>query len=55
MTHLLFADLPASIPGWVPDVFTTAIKIFVVVKTSGTQPGMLAGRSAKRRKEFMRF
>ena len=31
MTHLLFADLPASIPGWVPDVFTTAIKIFVVV------------------------
>src|SRR6201996_9298586 len=32
MTSLyLFADLPASVPGWVPDVFTTAIKIFVVV------------------------
>jgi NADH-quinone oxidoreductase subunit H len=30
-SFLLFADLPASIPGWVPDVFTTAIKIFVVV------------------------
>ena len=27
----LFADLPASVPGWVPDVFTTFIKIFVVV------------------------
>jgi NADH-quinone oxidoreductase subunit H len=31
MTPLLFADLPASIPDWVPDVFTTLIKIVVVV------------------------
>src|ERR1017187_9986329 len=32
MTSLpLFADLPASVPLWVPDVFTTLIKIFVVV------------------------
>ena len=30
-TALLFADLPASVPLWVPDVFTTLIKIFVVV------------------------
>jgi NADH-quinone oxidoreductase subunit H len=28
---LLFADLPASVPGWVPDVFTSLIKIFVLV------------------------
>src|SRR5476651_857502 len=28
---LLFADLPASVPPWVPDVFTTLIKIFVLV------------------------
>src|SRR5580658_1828773 len=28
---LLFADLPASIPGWVPDVFASVIKIFVVI------------------------
>src|ERR1700733_10824700 len=27
----LFADLPSSVPLWVPDVFITAIKIFVVV------------------------
>jgi len=27
----LFADLPSSVPLWVPDVFTTLIKIFVVV------------------------
>jgi NADH-quinone oxidoreductase subunit H len=31
MDHLLFADLPASVPLWVPDVFTTLIKIFIVV------------------------
>jgi NADH-quinone oxidoreductase subunit H len=32
MTHLLFfADMPAIVPMWVPDVFTTAIKIFVLV------------------------
>ena len=31
ISPLLFADLPASIPLWVPDVFTTLIKIFVVV------------------------
>ena len=31
MTHYIFADLPPSVPGWVPDVFVTAIKIFVVV------------------------
>src|SRR5271163_5195338 len=28
---LLFADLPASVPLWVPDVFVTLIKIFVLV------------------------
>src|ERR1700689_4524854 len=28
---LFFADLPASVPGWVPDVFTSLIKIFVLV------------------------
>ena len=28
---LLFADLPASVPAWVPDVFTSLIKIFIVV------------------------
>jgi len=28
---LLFADLPASVPGWVPDVFTSLIKIFILV------------------------
>ncbi|HEV3271805.1 MAG TPA: complex I subunit 1 family protein [Candidatus Methylacidiphilales bacterium] len=28
---LLFADLPASIPLWVPDVFVSLIKIFVLV------------------------
>jgi NADH-quinone oxidoreductase subunit H len=31
MTSLFFADLPPSVPLWVPDVFVTAIKIFVVV------------------------
>ena len=31
MTPLLFADLPASVPGWVPDVFVSLIKIFVLV------------------------
>ncbi|HUB66253.1 MAG TPA: complex I subunit 1 family protein [Candidatus Methylacidiphilales bacterium] len=30
-TPLLFADLPASIPGWVPDVFASVIKIAVVI------------------------
>jgi NADH-quinone oxidoreductase subunit H len=28
---LFFADMPAEVPGWVPDVFVTAIKIFVLV------------------------
>ena len=27
----LFADLPASVPTWVPDVFTSLVKIFIVV------------------------
>jgi NADH-quinone oxidoreductase subunit H len=27
----LFADLPAIVPGWVPDAFTSFVKIFVVV------------------------
>ena len=27
----LFADLPASVPTWVPDVFVTFIKIFILV------------------------
>ncbi len=31
MIPCLFADLPASVPTWVPDVFVSAIKIFVVV------------------------
>jgi NADH-quinone oxidoreductase subunit H len=31
MTHFTFADLPSDVPAWVPDVFVTAIKIFVVV------------------------
>ncbi len=31
MTRCFFADLPASVPAWVPDVFVDAIKIFVVV------------------------
>ncbi len=31
ITPLLFADLPASIPLWVPDVFVSLIKIFVLV------------------------
>jgi NADH-quinone oxidoreductase subunit H len=31
MTPLLFADLPESVPPWVPDVFVTLIKIFVLV------------------------
>jgi NADH-quinone oxidoreductase subunit H len=31
MTHPFFADLPASVPAWVPVVFVDAIKIFVVV------------------------
>jgi NADH-quinone oxidoreductase subunit H len=31
MTPCLFADLPASVPEWVPDVFVAAIKIFVLV------------------------
>jgi NADH-quinone oxidoreductase subunit H len=31
MTPLLFADLPASVPTWVPDVFTSLVKIFIVV------------------------
>jgi NADH-quinone oxidoreductase subunit H len=26
-----FADLPPSVPDWVPDAFTTAVKIFIVV------------------------
>jgi NADH-quinone oxidoreductase subunit H len=30
MEHL-FADLPSSVPDWVPDVFTTLIKIFILV------------------------
>jgi NADH-quinone oxidoreductase subunit H len=28
---LFFADMPASVPEWVPDAFTTLIKIFIVV------------------------
>ncbi len=28
---LFFADMPSSVPLWVPDVFITAIKIFIVV------------------------
>ncbi len=28
---LLFADMPASVPSWVPDVFVSLIKIFVLV------------------------
>jgi NADH-quinone oxidoreductase subunit H len=31
MTTLFFADLPSSVPLWVPDVFVSLIKIFVVV------------------------
>ena len=32
MTSLLiFANMPASVPGWVPDIFVTLIKIFVLV------------------------
>ena len=31
MTPLFLADMPAEVPGWVPDVFVTAIKIFVLV------------------------
>jgi len=31
MTPLLFADMPASVPLWVPDVFVSLIKIFVLV------------------------
>jgi NADH-quinone oxidoreductase subunit H len=31
MTHFLLADLPPSVPTWVPDVVVTAIKIFIVV------------------------
>src|SRR5258708_22617233 len=29
--RLFFADMPANVPGWVPDVFVTLIKIFVLV------------------------
>jgi NADH-quinone oxidoreductase subunit H len=30
--HLLFfADMPAVVPGWIPAVFTTAIKIFILI------------------------
>ena len=28
---LFLADMPAEVPLWVPDIFVTAIKIFVVV------------------------
>jgi len=31
ISPLFFADMPAIVPLWVPDVFTTAIKIFIVV------------------------
>jgi len=32
MTFLpILADMPAGLPGWLPDVFTTFIKIFIVV------------------------
>jgi NADH-quinone oxidoreductase subunit H len=31
MTHFLLADLPPSVPCWVPDVFVTVVKIFIVV------------------------
>jgi NADH-quinone oxidoreductase subunit H len=31
MTTLFFADMPAEVPLWVPDVFVTVIKIFVLV------------------------
>src|SRR5208282_4411185 len=32
MTSLLFfADMPAIVPGWVPDVFVSLIKIFVLI------------------------
>jgi NADH-quinone oxidoreductase subunit H len=31
MISPLFADLPPDVPTWVPDVFVTAIKIFIVV------------------------
>src|SRR6202453_820863 len=27
----IFADMPDTVPGWVPDVFTTFVKIFIVV------------------------
>jgi NADH-quinone oxidoreductase subunit H len=30
-TALFFADMPASVPGWVPDVFVSLIKIFILV------------------------
>jgi NADH-quinone oxidoreductase subunit H len=31
ITPLIFAQLPPSVPDWVPDAFTTAVKIFIVV------------------------
>jgi NADH-quinone oxidoreductase subunit H len=31
ISHLLFADMPAIVPMWIPDAFTTAIKIFILV------------------------
>jgi NADH-quinone oxidoreductase subunit H len=31
MPPLFFADMPEDVPAWVPDVFTTAIKIFILV------------------------
>jgi NADH-quinone oxidoreductase subunit H len=30
-SHPIFADIPPSVPTWVPDVFVDAIKIFIVV------------------------
>jgi NADH-quinone oxidoreductase subunit H len=31
MHPFFFADMPEDVPAWVPDVFTTAIKIFILV------------------------
>jgi NADH-quinone oxidoreductase subunit H len=31
ISSLIFADLPDSIPGWVPDVFVSGVKIFVLI------------------------
>jgi NADH-quinone oxidoreductase subunit H len=31
ITPFFFADMPAEVPGWVPEVFVTLIKIFILV------------------------